>query len=144
MNQKGSILLSLLSGILLLGIILFFVLRDDDKISEADKQDAIDFGLRSASITSVYAYISSVEAAIAEQFIYGNDFASGKYSNLDIENMFTLCNRGIAPSDGIMCISSRGIVVKGSFSLNGYILSYDGKDAEVIGATQIEDINCLE
>ena len=145
MNKKGSILLSLLTVILLLGIILFFMFGNNkDEKNDVNFEDTIESSVGGANVSSIYAYISSVEFEIAKGLLYNSEFVGGKYSVLEIDDMYTLSIRSEKPSEGNMCISSDGIVTKGSFKLNHYVISYDGKNAEVIESTSIQDIDCLD
>ena len=148
MNRKGSILLSLLAVILLLGIILFFIFgngnNEENSNDQTTLEETIDSSVGGANVSSIYAYISSVEFEIAKGLLYNSEFVGGKYSVLEIDDMYTLSIRSEKPSEGNMCISNDGIVTKGSFKLNHYVISYDGKNAEVIESTSIQDIDCLD
>lgn len=146
MNKKGSILLSLLASLLLLGIILFFVFRidgEESKNTSESIESTIQNGVEDANVTLIYAYISSVELEITKQLLYDNNFVQGKYSVLQIDSMYTLSLRSDKPSEGNMCISSNGTITKGSFKLNNYVISYNGKNAKVTQLTSVEDINCF-
>lgn len=157
MNKRGSILLYLLAGILVLAVVLFFMFKgnndnDDVQKDNQDIQEKLDNGSsenvidviedskKGASLSSIYAYISDVEKEIAINMIEGNDFASGKYSVAQIENTLSLSIQN-RPSEGNLCVSN-GVVTKGSFKLDSYVISYDGRDANVIDSTRVEDINC--
>lgn len=154
MNKRGSVLLSLLAGILILGVVLFFMLRDEndskdiednqdieEQIQDGNLESAIDSGLKNAAISSIYTYISTIELELAKELLDGNDFVNGKYSVSQIENMFTIVVRFDKPSDGNFCITD-GVITGGNLKLNNYIISYDGKNAEVTDSTNIGDVVC--
>lgn len=145
MNKKGSILLSLLTVILLLGIILFFMFGNNkDEKNDVNFEDTIESSVGGANASSIYAYINSVEFEIAKSFLYDTQFVSGKYSIFQIDEMYTLLLRSDKPSEGNMCISSNGVITKGIFKLNNYVFSYDGNNVKTMQSTSIEDIDCLE
>lgn len=148
MNKRGSILLSFLTVILLLGIILFFVFgngnNEKGQNSVESLEDTIDSTVGEANVSSIYAYIGSVEFEIAKSLLYDNTFVSGKYSVSQIDEMYTLSIRSDRPSEGILCVGDDGIITKGIFKLNHYIISYDGKQAEVANSNSLEDIDCLD
>jgi len=160
MNHKGSILLYLLSGILVVGIVLFFLFKNDDvkqddetddvnqniqeEVQNGDSEDVIDVieeSKKNAAVSSIYSYISMLETEITISILEGNDFVDGKYSIYQIDSIFDLNIRGNKPTEGNVCVVN-GVVQKGNFKINDYIISYDGVSAEVTSSISVEDINC--
>lgn len=139
MNEKGFVLILPLVLILLLGAP--FLINSNDKNYKNNAYGTIQDSKEKANVSSVYAYVSAVELGVAKTLIEGNNFNDGLYSVSQIESLIDVTLYSKKPSSGNICIHD-SMVVKGSFELNGYIISYDGKTAEVSNSKKIQDITC--
>ena len=137
MNQRGSILLSMVIIILMLSIALYFIVRKDDMVLKENSNE-VDIAKKIAVESYISNYVRAVELNLTEKTPYQEAPLVGKYSVLDLD-VPVYVNK---PSEGIFCIDESGIVTHGSFKLDDYIIHYEDSKTTIIDLDEIEDIIC--
>ena len=120
MKKKGFTLIELLAVIVILAIIAL--------IATPIVLNMISNAKKSAAKASAYGYIQSIDN--------NNEFADADIENYtkiadgtyDVSNI-TVSMKGKAPDDGTVTITS-GKVSSATLCINGYTVTYDGKEAE--------------
>ena len=72
----------------------------------------------------------------------GVSYDIGKYDVAALSSDLSISIKGDTPSEGNICIGSNGTITKASLKINGYIVSYDGKETTTTDLEDIEDITC--
>ena len=129
-NKKGFTLIELLAVIVILAIIAL--------IATPIILNMINDARKNSAKSSALGYIDAIE--------YNNGFAqlgtadiNGTYEEIKSGDVSTANQKlgshlkGKAPTSGTVTIDSKGKVTAADFCINGYNVTYDGKDAKVNG-----------
>ena len=129
-NKRGFTLIELLAVIVILAIIAL--------IASPIILNMINDARKNSAKSSALGYIDAIE--------YNNGFAqlgtadiSGTYEEIKTGDVTTANQKlgshlkGKAPTSGTVTIDSKGKVTAADFCINGYNVTYDGKDATVNG-----------
>ena len=136
MKKKGFTLIELLAVIVVLAIIAV--------IATPMVLNTIDESRQGAAKSSGYGYINGLETSLASYMLRNNgvSYSAGKYDIATLNTDLDVTIKGEKPSEGKVCVSSDGTVTKASLKVNGYIISYDGKEVKNTDLKEIEDITC--
>ena len=136
MKKKGFTLIELLAVIVVLAIIAL--------IATPMILNTIDDAKKGSAKSSGYGYINSLETSLASYMLRNNgvSYSAGKYDIATLNTDLDVTVKGEKPSEGKVCVSSDGTVTKASLKVNGYIVSYDGKEVKNTDLKEIEDIVC--
>ena len=136
MKKKGFTLIELLAVIVVLAIIAL--------IATPMVLNTIDEAREGAAKSSGYGYINGLETSLASYMLRNNgvSYSAGKYDIATLNTDLDVTIKGEKPSEGKVCVSSDGTVTKASLKVNGYIVSYDGKEVKNTDLKEIEDITC--
>ena len=136
MKQKGFTLIELLAVIVILAIIAL--------IATPMVLNTIDDAKKGAASSSAYTYVNGVETKLASYMLKngGTNYDTGKHAVSELQTDLEVKVKGDTPSEGNVCIGSKGIVTKASLKINGYVVNYDGETATTTDLSEIEDITC--
>ena len=136
MKKKGFTLIELLAVIVVLAIIAI--------IATPMVLNTIDESRQGAAKSSGYGYINGLETSLASYMLRNNgvSYSAGKYDIATLNTDLDVTVKGEKPSEGKVCVSSDGTVTKASLKVNGYIVSYDGKEVKNTDLKEVEDITC--
>ena len=136
MKKKGFTLIELLAVIVVLAIIAL--------IATPMILNTIDESRQGAAKSSGYGYINSLETSLASYMLRNNgvSYSAGKYDISKLNTDLDVTIKGEKPSEGKVCVASNGTVTKASLKVNGYIVSYDGKEVKNTDLKEVEDITC--
>ena len=136
MKKKGFTLIELLAVIVILAIIAL--------IATPMVLNTIDDARKGASSSSAYTYVNGVETKLASYMLKngGTNYDTGKHAVSELQTDLEVKVKGDTPSEGNVCIGSKGIVTKASLKINGYVVNYDGETATTTDLSEIEDITC--
>ena len=135
-NKNGFTLIELLAVIVVLAIIAL--------IATPMILNTIDDAKKGSAKSSGYGYINGLETSLASYMLRNNgvSYSAGKYDIATLNTDLDVTVKGEKPSEGKVCVSSDGTVTKASLKVNGYIISYDGKEVKNTDLKEVEDITC--
>ena len=138
MKKKGFTLIELLAVIVILAVIAL--------IATPMVLDTINKSKKGAASSSAYTYVSEVETTLVKYMLKngGTSYSAGKHTVAELQTDLGVEVKGDTPSEGNICIGSDRTVTSASIKINGYVVSYDGKNATTTNLDEVEDITCDE
>ena len=121
MNKKGFTLIELLAVIVVLAIIAL--------IATPMVLNTIEDARKGAAQSSALTYISEVEKQIAINMM--DEPGTTLYQSTTITNTDFVTVKGDTPSSMELIISDGVVQANSKFTINGYAITYDGKNATV-------------
>lgn len=135
-NKNGFTLIELLAVIVVLAIIAL--------IATPMVLNTIEQARKGAASSSAYSYVNGVETKLVTYMLKngGANYEPGEHTLSELQNDLKVEVKGETPSEGSFCIGENGIITKASIKINGYVVSYDGKETKTTNLDEIEDITC--